>query len=249
LLRLNHQRYPVEHEPYYDLGSYGADGDFGWYTDKAVKAFQGVHLSGLAGNPRLSVDGIVGKNTWSALEWWRLNPKAHNSYWDAYKKPAGPPAPVASPSKTNRSYANYHDSGWSRFHSAYFPTLDAPGWIITGTVNFPLRLQVVFESWTNGKKSANVKWGFESNGGHEGMDITGHVNLLSKAGSILKRTDQKRWTDRGVYRKRYFGWKRYYTSQPVYSARLIITHIADGSSAAAPGDPGIPTTNCLVVSR
>ena len=43
----------------YDLGSYGVDGDFGQMTEKAVKAFQKAH--------GLTVDGIVGKNTWAAL--------------------------------------------------------------------------------------------------------------------------------------------------------------------------------------
>lgn len=43
----------------YDLGSYGADGSFGSVTEKAVKAFQKKN--------GLEVDGIVGKDTWSAL--------------------------------------------------------------------------------------------------------------------------------------------------------------------------------------
>lgn len=43
----------------YDLGKYGVDGDFGSATLKAVKEFQKDH--------GLAVDGVVGKNTWAAL--------------------------------------------------------------------------------------------------------------------------------------------------------------------------------------
>ena len=43
----------------YELPKYGADGDFGAETEKAVKAFQ--KASGL------SQDGVVGKKTWAAL--------------------------------------------------------------------------------------------------------------------------------------------------------------------------------------
>lgn len=44
---------------YYDLGSYGIDGDFGNYTEQAVKDYQE--------DTGLVVDGIVGQNTWSML--------------------------------------------------------------------------------------------------------------------------------------------------------------------------------------
>lgn len=43
----------------YDCGKYGADGDFGDGTEKAVKSFQKDH--------NLTADGIVGKNTWNKL--------------------------------------------------------------------------------------------------------------------------------------------------------------------------------------
>ncbi len=43
----------------YSCGSYGADGDFGSATDKAVRRFQSAKGIG--------VDGIVGSNTWSKL--------------------------------------------------------------------------------------------------------------------------------------------------------------------------------------
>lgn len=43
----------------YDLGKYGADGDFGSKTLSAVKAYQKAH--------NLSVDGIVGQKTWASI--------------------------------------------------------------------------------------------------------------------------------------------------------------------------------------
>jgi hypothetical protein len=44
----------------YDLGKWGADGEFGNKTSEAVKKFQGEH--------GLVVDGIVGIKTWTMLE-------------------------------------------------------------------------------------------------------------------------------------------------------------------------------------
>ena len=50
----------------YDLSPYGADGKFGNKTLEAVKAFQRDHTAP-DGQP-LVVDGVVGRNTWTALE-------------------------------------------------------------------------------------------------------------------------------------------------------------------------------------
>lgn len=50
----------------YDIGPWGADGDFGPATDQAVRAFQSEHTD-RDGNP-LEVDGIVGALTWGALD-------------------------------------------------------------------------------------------------------------------------------------------------------------------------------------
>lgn len=44
----------------YDCGSFGADGQFGAATEKAVRAFQK--------DAGLTVDGVIGKNTWAALD-------------------------------------------------------------------------------------------------------------------------------------------------------------------------------------
>ena len=43
----------------YNIGKYGADGDFGSDTESAVRQFQK--------NSKIEVDGIVGKDTWSEL--------------------------------------------------------------------------------------------------------------------------------------------------------------------------------------
>ena len=43
----------------YDCGKSGADGDFGANTEKAARDYQGKN--------KLTVDGVVGKNTWSKL--------------------------------------------------------------------------------------------------------------------------------------------------------------------------------------
>ena len=43
----------------YDIGSYGADGDFGTATENAVKKLQSDN--------NLTVDGICGKNTWQTI--------------------------------------------------------------------------------------------------------------------------------------------------------------------------------------
>jgi len=44
----------------YDLGKWGADGDFGSQTEKAVKQFQQDH--------GLKADGVIGAETWDALD-------------------------------------------------------------------------------------------------------------------------------------------------------------------------------------
>ena len=49
----------------YDLGKYGADGDFGSATEKAVKEFQ--HDNGL------TADGVIGLKTWAALDGQKMS--------------------------------------------------------------------------------------------------------------------------------------------------------------------------------
>ena len=51
----------------YDCGSFGADGEFGAATEKAVRAFQRDHTDPDTGNP-LTVDGVIGSRTWAALD-------------------------------------------------------------------------------------------------------------------------------------------------------------------------------------
>lgn len=50
----------------YSCGTFGADGEFGAATEKAVKAFQRDHTD-QDGNP-LTVDGVIGQRTWWALD-------------------------------------------------------------------------------------------------------------------------------------------------------------------------------------
>ena len=50
----------------YSCGTSGADGNFGSNTEKAVISYQKNHKD--INNNRLSIDGIVGKKTWNAIE-------------------------------------------------------------------------------------------------------------------------------------------------------------------------------------
>ena len=50
----------------YSCGPQGADGDFGSNTEKAVKLFQKEHTG--PDGKQLTVDGVIGRNTWWALE-------------------------------------------------------------------------------------------------------------------------------------------------------------------------------------
>lgn len=50
----------------YPCGASGADGNFGSNTEKAVISYQKNHKD--INNNRLSIDGIVGKKTWNAIE-------------------------------------------------------------------------------------------------------------------------------------------------------------------------------------
>ena len=56
----------------YNLGVCGVDSDFGIATEKAVKEYQKEH--------GLKVDGIVGANTWAALEKATATPAAEKLY-------------------------------------------------------------------------------------------------------------------------------------------------------------------------
>ena len=56
----------------YPLPRYGADGDFGSETEKAVKQFQRDH--------GLKVDGIAGSKTWAALEGAQKAPEKPKTY-------------------------------------------------------------------------------------------------------------------------------------------------------------------------
>ncbi|MBS2534728.1 peptidoglycan-binding protein [Catenulispora sp. NF23] len=63
--------YALGHSTNYGNGSYNGvsvDGDFGSNTEAATKNFQ-IHCMG-ATNP----DGIIGPNTWNALNYWVLQP-------------------------------------------------------------------------------------------------------------------------------------------------------------------------------
>ena len=51
----------------YDCGSFGADGEFGAATEKAVRSFQRDNTDPDTGNP-LAVDGVIGSSTWAALD-------------------------------------------------------------------------------------------------------------------------------------------------------------------------------------
>lgn len=53
----------------YSLPKYGADGDFGAETEKAVKAFQKAH--------GLTQDGVVGEKTWSAINGTTAEPQKY----------------------------------------------------------------------------------------------------------------------------------------------------------------------------
>jgi peptidoglycan hydrolase-like protein with peptidoglycan-binding domain len=50
----------------FDCGSFGADGQYGAATEKAVREFQKSHTD-QDGNP-LTVDGVIGQKTWAALD-------------------------------------------------------------------------------------------------------------------------------------------------------------------------------------
>jgi len=104
----------------YDLGRWGADGDFGSATEKAVKAYQK--------NNRLAVDGIAGPLTIGAL----LDVFAHE---EAESEEAGPEEPEQAeekaeeptdPPKPAKEYP-VHALDLSEYNAAKFSEIDWAG--------------------------------------------------------------------------------------------------------------------------
>ena len=101
----------------YDLGRWGADGDFGSATEKAVKAYQK--------NNRLAVDGIAGPLTIGAL----LDVFAHEETEDEETGPEEPEpeAPEQTePPKPAKEYA-VHALDLSEHNAAKFSEIDWAG--------------------------------------------------------------------------------------------------------------------------